>query len=93
MSRNGKSGHFCCIPNLWKIAIFTIRHEFDIDILSFFSFFFLFCLFQAASVAYGGSQAKGLIGAVAAGLHQSHSNARSEPHLQLTPQLMAMLDP
>ena len=34
-----------------------------------------------------------LIGAVAAGLHQSHSNTVSEPHLQPTPQLMAMLDP
>ena len=39
------------------------------------------CLFRAAPVAYGGSQARGLIGAVAAGLRQSHSNARSEPRL------------
>ena len=31
--------------------------------------------------AYGGSQARGLIGAVAAGLCHSHSNAGSEPHL------------
>ena len=41
----------------------------------------LFCLFafsRATPVAYGGSQARGLIGAVAAGLHQSHSNASSE---------------
>ena len=29
-------------------------------------------------MAYGGSQARGLIGAVASGLRQSHSNARSE---------------
>ena len=28
-------------------------------------------------------------GAVATGLHHSHSNTRSEPHLQPTPQLMA----
>ena len=28
--------------------------------------FFVFCLFRAAPVAYGGSQARGLIGAVAA---------------------------
>ena len=54
------------------------------------SSFFVFCPFTAA---YGGSQARGLIGAIAAGLCQSHSNARSEPHLQLTPQLTAMLDP
>ena len=45
----------------------------------------------AAPAAYGGSQARGLIGAVAAGLH--HSNAGSEPRLQPTPQLTATPDP
>ena len=44
-------------------------------------------------MAYGGFQARVLIGAVAAGLIQSHSNARSVPHLQPTPQLTAMLVP
>ena len=44
-------------------------------------------------MAYGGSQAKGPVGAIAAGLCQSHSNARSEPRLQPTPQLTATLDP
>ena len=43
--------------------------------------------------AYGGSQAKGLIGSVAAGLHHSHSNARSELHLRPTPQLTTMPEP
>ena len=43
----------------------------------------------AAPVAYGGSQARGRIGAVATGLCQSHSNAGSEPRLQPTPQLTA----
>ncbi len=56
--------------------------------------FFVFCFFLsfvvvaavvaiswAAPTAYGGSQARGLIGAVAAGLHHSHSNAGSEPRL------------
>ena len=57
-------------------------------IWSFFFFFFL-----AAPGAYGGSQARSWIGATAAGLHHSHSNIRSEPPLQPTPQLMAMLDP
>ena len=47
----------------------------------------------AAPAAYGGSQARGLIGAVATGLHHSHSNAGSEPRLQPTPQLMATPDP
>ena len=35
----------------------------------------------------------GLIRAVAAGLHHSHSNVGSEPHLRPTPLLTAMLDP
>ena len=41
-----------------------------VAILSFF--------FRAALMAYGGSQARGRIGAIAAGLHHCHSNARSE---------------
>ena len=59
---------------------------------SFFLFVCLFVFFAiswAASVAYGGSQARGLIGAVAASLRQSHSNAGSELCLQPTPQLTA----
>ena len=56
-------------------------------------FFGLFAFSRAAPAAYGGSQARGLIGAVAAGLGQSHSNTRSELRLQTTPQLMAMPDP
>ena len=65
------------------------------DKLSIGSFFFFFCLFAiswAASTAHGGSQASGLIGAVAAGLCQSHSNAKSEASLRPTPQLVAMPD-
>ena len=62
----------------------------------FLSFYLLLLLFfaisWAAPVAYGGSQARGLIRAVATGLRQSHSNVGSEPHLQPTPQLMATLD-
>ena len=63
-----------------------------------FSFFFLFifCLFAiswAAQAAYGGSQARGRMGAVATGLHQSHSNVGSELRLQPTPQLTATPNP
>ena len=47
----------------------------------FFFFFFFFALSQAAPVAYGGSQARGRIGAVANGLRESHSNMGSEPRL------------
>ena len=56
-------------------------------------FFFSFFLFGATPTAYGSSQAKGWIGATAAGLHHSHSNAGTEPCLLLTPQLKAMMDP
>ena len=55
--------------------------------------FFLSVFSRAAPAACEGSQARGLIGAVAASLHQSHSNAGSQPHLQPAPQLTAMLDP
>ena len=54
----------------------------------FIYLFIVFCLFRATSTAYGGSQARGLIGAVALGLRQSqsatytiaHSIARSLTH-------------
>ena len=59
----------------------------------FFVVVFIFCLFKAAAAAYGDSQARSPVGAVAASLHQSHSHARSEPPLQPTPQLTAMPDP
>ena len=61
---------------------------------SIFRFFFAFFFpFWATPVAFGGSQARSLIRAVAVGLHQGHSNAGSKPHLQPTPQLTAMPDP
>ena len=49
--------------------------------LTFFFFFGLFAFSRTAShgISYGGLQARGLIGAVAAGLHQSHGNTGSEP--------------
>ena len=59
----------------------------------FILFYFILVFFRAAPAAYGGSQARGLIGAVAASLHQSHSKAGSELHLQPTPQFMATPDP
>ena len=43
--------------------------------LKYFIYLFIyFCLFRAEPTAYGGSQARGPIGAVASGLHQGHSN-------------------
>ena len=56
-----------------------------------FIFYFIFCLFRATPVTYGGSQARGLIGAIAVGLR--HSHARSEPRLQPTTTAHATPDP
>ena len=61
-------------------------------VVSCLGFFFFFCLLSfvvvvvvaiswAAPAAYGGSQARGPIGAVATGLHQSHSSAGFELRL------------
>ena len=58
-------------------------------------FFFSLCVgvcVCAAPTAYGGSQARGQIGATAASLHHSHSNARSEPRLWTTTQLTETSD-
>ena len=52
-------------------------------------FFFFFFLFMTIPEAYGSSQARAGIRATATGLHHSHSNTRSEPHLWPTPQLAA----
>ena len=49
--------------------------------------------FRTELSAYGNSQARGPIGAAAASLCHSHSNARSEPRLPPTPQLAATPDP
>ena len=63
-------------------------------LLLFFLFFFcLFAFSRASPSAYGGSQARGLIGAVATSLYHSHSNVGSEQSLQPTPQLTATPDP
>ena len=59
--------------------------------LPFFSFFF--GLLRVAPAAYGGSQARSQVKAKATGLHHSHNNAGSTPHLQPTQQVMAMPDP
>ena len=55
-----------------------------------FIYFAFLGFFRAAPAAFGGSQARGLIRAAAAGLYHGHSNAGSEQPLGPTPQLMAM---
>ena len=85
------------LPTWWlRYMSWSIRPYWQLQIFFFnslFNFFFIFCLYKATAAAYGGSQARGLIGAVADSLHQSHSNARSELRLWPTPQLMATPDP
>ena len=54
---------------------------------------FFFAFSRATPEAYGGSQARGLIGAIAIVLHQSHSNSGSGLRLRSIPQLTAMPDP
>ena len=66
--------------------------KFIIWVLKLF-FSFSFCLYRAAPLANGSSQARGRIGVVPAGLHQNHSNNRSSLSLRPTPQLTATPDP
>ena len=47
--------------------------------MELFYFFFIF-FFRSTPEAYGGSQARGQTGTVAAGLHHSHSNAGFSTH-------------
>ena len=68
----------------WNPSIYISIKLQDQFFLSFFPSFFLslfFLAFRAAHIAYGCSQVRDRIGTTAAGLHHSHSNARSEPHL------------
>ena len=83
----------------------SVRFNFLVSSLSIVTIFkhrantgFFVCLFvclfwHIRARAYGSSQARGWIGAVATGLHHSHSNAESESCLWPTPQLNATLDP
>ena len=87
--KNKEQNEYPCSysPTLFSFNIFTIFA------LVFFCCCCLFVFFRAAPAAYGDSQARGLIRVFAAGLCQSHSNARSELCLQPTLQLTATLDP
>ena len=76
------------LSNLYAFQIYCIQGQTGPNLnmalqsskkLIFFVLFFL--LFMAATAAYVNSQARDGIRASGAGLHHSHSNTRSEPHL------------
>ena len=88
---------FFCVGNsslshIKRLYVFIIYILYIYFIL-FYLFICLFAISWAAPAAYGGSQARGRIGAVAASLHHSHSHVGSEPHLRPTPQLTETPDP
>ena len=56
-----------------------------------FFYYYIFLTFRAAPVAYGSSQARDRVGAVAAS--HNHSKARSRLCLRSTAKLRAMPDP
>ena len=62
-------------PGLLFVGIFWVLES--ISFFSFLSFFLSFCFSRAAPAAYGDSQARGLIGAIAAGL--SRATATQDP--------------
>ena len=58
------------------------KEDFAINLIFVVFFFLVLLLFcRAAPAKYASSQARERIGAVAAGLHHSHSKMGSEPHL------------
>ena len=67
---------FLSVKNL---NLFIERKYFMASCWQIYSFFLVF--FRAAPLAYGSSQARGGIGAVAAGLCHNHSNSGSDLHL------------
>ena len=71
--------HFHCamtgIPTYNFIYFMFAQNVGVFPCLVFFFFFWVFS--RAALKAYGGSQARGLIGTVGAGLHHSHGNVGS----------------
>ena len=67
--------------NDYLIAFSITTQNVELVDLYLFFFFGLIVFSRAAPAAYGGSQARGQIRVVAAGLHHSHSNTGSELRL------------
>lgn len=62
-------------------SLFLGVHHWTLD---FYLLIFIFLVFRATSEAYGASQGRDRIRAIASGLYHSHSNARSKLHLRPT---------
>ena len=80
----------------YSLGTSMLSYKWQAFLFFFFCFVlvcFVFFFFRAAPTAHGGLQPSGPIGTIAAGLHHSHNNSRSESHLRPTPQLMDMPDP
>ena len=68
-------------PLQWQCWIFNpLYHKWTLTYIYMYIFCCCFCLFRAVLMAYGGSQARDWIRAVAAGLHHRHSNAGTKLH-------------
>ena len=101
--------YLLCILLLKNTQVWPLASHFELSSISFWyitviSDYFLYPkIFQAHLVflcpifffraAYGHSQARGWIRAVAAGVHHSHGNKGSKPRLWTTPQFTATLNP
>ena len=57
------------------------RTQYPLTPHGYFILFYFILSLGATPAADGGSQARGQIGAIATGLHHSHSNMRSKPRL------------
>ena len=73
-------------PTISTLNVMPSLYKFNIILAFFF-------IFTDTPVAYGNSWARGWIGAADTGLHHSHRNTRSKPHLWPMMQLAATPDP
>ena len=76
------------LQDIFILILYFIFYIFLLDLFNYIillyinhSILFIFYLFRATAMEYGGSQAIVQIRAVVAGLRHSHSNARSQLHL------------
>ena len=75
------SSIYSCIGFYFNEFISSLSTFFNLFYLLIYLFWSFLYFSRAALAAYGGSQTRGLIEAVATGLRQSHSNVGSEPSL------------